>query len=355
MFLRAHGVTRLARSQLATILLVRPDGIGDQILCLPVASALRRTFPKARIVFLSSTDAAPVLAHHPDLDQVMTVTGHERFAEIVALFRLGIDATVFLKPFRRLMLAAFVARVAVRVATGYRWYSFLANRRIYQHRHDFSKHESEYNLHLLTGLNVAPGPVVPPRLVLKSEEVSWAQRRLAGLSKPRVVVHPGGLSTRRWQMTHYRNLAKHLVGEGYRVIVTGSQVEREQFDRECGPLTGLGSGLLDLMGQLTVRELIAIIQASQVVVSGSTGAAHIAAAVDVPTVCLYDPRLSSSPTRWKPLGEGVVLRPDVPTCERCIYEACPYWDCMDRVSVEEVTMRIGQLVNPPDLIQVVHF
>ena len=55
-------------------LLVRPDGIGDEILCLPVASALRRLMPQARITFLSSAAAAPLLEHHPDVDEVVTVT-----------------------------------------------------------------------------------------------------------------------------------------------------------------------------------------------------------------------------------------------------------------------------------------
>src|SRR5207249_617551 len=163
------------------ILLVRPDGIGDEILCLPVASALRRLMPEARIAFLSSETAAPILEHHPHVDEVLIVSGRERFGELVALFRQGFDAALFLKPFRRLMLAAFVARVPLRVATGYRWYSLLANRRVYQHRSDFSKHESEYNLGLLAGLGFAPGQPVKPMLVLTGEERQWAGARLEGL------------------------------------------------------------------------------------------------------------------------------------------------------------------------------
>lgn len=46
------------------VLLVRPDGIEDEMLCLPVASALRRLLPDARITFLSSEYAASLLAHH---------------------------------------------------------------------------------------------------------------------------------------------------------------------------------------------------------------------------------------------------------------------------------------------------
>ena len=93
------------------VLLVRPDGIGDEILCLPVASALRRLLPEARITFLSSEYAAPLLAHHPDLDEVWTITGRESLRELMVLFRRAVDAVVFLKLFKRLMWAAFLARV----------------------------------------------------------------------------------------------------------------------------------------------------------------------------------------------------------------------------------------------------
>ena len=344
----------LAAKRPVRILLVRPDGLGDEILCLPVATALRRCLPKARILFLSSQNAAPILHLHPDLDEILTITGQEPFGELVALFRDGIDGVVFLKPFRRLMAAACVARVPIRVATGYRWYSFLANSRVYQHRHDFSKHESEYNLHLLTGLGLDPGPVTRPLLVLSPGEQKWSQTRLGELPKIRVVVHPGGLSARRWQQKHYWDLAERLVSDGYGVILTGSQSERDQLERECGSPQALGAGVLDVMGQLTTRELMAVIENSHVVVSGATGPAHIAAALGVSTVSIYDPRRNNHPIRWKPLGKGFIVLPDVPVCEKCIGEACPYWDCLDRITVDDVMMLIRQIANVPELLKVVH-
>src|SRR2546426_3676112 len=90
------------------------------------------------------------------------------------------------------------------------------------------------------------------------------------------------------------------------------------------------------------------------VVSLSTGPMHVAAALGVPTVSLCDPRRQQSPTRWEPLGTGVVLKPDVPTCEKCIYEACPYWDCLDRITVETVEERITQSLAHALPVQVVH-
>lgn len=340
------------------ILLVRPDGIGDEILCLPVASALRLLAPGAKISFLSSDYAAPVLEHHPDVDEVRTVTGRERFEDLVALFRRGVDAAIFLKPFRRLMLAAFVARVPNRVATGYRWYSVLANKRVYEHRSNFSKHESEYNLGLLRGLDLAPGPARPPFLVLTEEERQWAQGRTSGLPARRVLVHPGGLSSRRWRVEHYRTLVHRLISEGLGVILTGSAAEGEYF-RDAAAKTDpkdqmLSSEILDLMGALTVRQFMAVIGTSHTVVSGSTGPAHMAAALGVPTVSLFDPRRNQLPVRWQPLGRGVVFRPDVPTCPKCIYEACPYWDCLDRIGVEDVAAGVRQVLDQVEGMTVLH-
>ena len=322
------------------ILLVRPDGIGDEILCLPVASALRRLLPAARISFLSSDSAAPLFDHHPDVDEVLTVTPGKRFRDLVALFRRGFTVAIFLKPFRRLMLAAYFGRVPVRVATGYHWYSVLANRRVYQHRREFSKHESEYNLGLLAGLGLDPGPPAVPRLVLTHGEREWARLRLRGLPPQRVVVHPGGFSTRRWRSQHYLELAQRLAREGCGVILTGSMADEKRVRDEVPEATSMGSQVLDLMGQLTLRELMSVIGASQAVVSGSTGPAHVAAALGIPTVSLFDPRRNQSPVRWRPLGSGVVLRPDVPTCEMCVYEACPYWDCLNRISVDQVASHV---------------
>jgi ADP-heptose:LPS heptosyltransferase len=343
-------------SAINKILLVRPDGIGDQILCLPVAAALRRLLPKARIAFLSSAYAAPVFDHHPDVDEVVAITGHESLRELADLFQHGFDAAIFLKPFRRLMIGAWLARVPLRVATGYRWYSLFANRRVYQHRSDFSKHETDYNVALLAGLDLDGGSPVRPSLALTHEERQSATRRAAAVPAPRIVLHPGGFAARRWKGEHYWNLAQRLIDAGFGVVLTGTAAERERFYAERGTLDVRPDtpGLLDLMGQLSVRELMSVIGVSHAVVSGATGPAHVAAALGVPTVSLFDPRRNNLPTRWRPLGTGVVLRPDVPTCEKCIYEACPYWDCLDRIDSNLVLRHLQDIVSRQEPLRVLH-
>jgi len=230
----------------------------------------------------------------------------------------------------------------------------LANRRIYEHRKDFSKHETAYNVGMLAGLGLQPGIVSPPRLVLTDEERARGQERLRGMAAPTVVLHPGGFAARRWRVEQYHSLARELHRKGVGVVLTGSQTEADVFNQHRNSDEPLPASVMNLMGQLSVRELMAVIAASGAVVSGATGPAHIAAACGVPNVSLFDPRRNNLPTRWQPLGQGVVLRPDVPTCEKCIYEACPYWDCLDRLTVDTVARQVMEVTQQPAPLKVVH-
>lgn len=336
------------------VLVVRPDGIGDVILSLPVASQLRRLVPGVRIGFLTSPIVAPILDRHPDVDYVRTMRWTDSSSVLRAEFSDRVDAAIFLKPFRSLMWAAFLARVPLRVATGFRWYSPLANRHIYEHRSDFLKHESEYNVEMLKGLGLNPGPVSRPTLVLGGEERSAAEQYWRNLPTPRVVLHPGGFSARRWRPEHFRDLAVELARTGYGVVLTGNETERSVFERDTLSQRSLPDGIRNLMGRLSVRELMAVIADAQVVVSGATGPAHLAAALGTATVSLFDPRRNNLPARWRPLGTGVLLRPDVPTCEKCIGDVCPFWDCLDRLTVDHVAASVGHVAKTPVGLAVLH-
>jgi ADP-heptose:LPS heptosyltransferase len=140
-------------------------------------------------------------------------------------------------------------------------------------------------------------------------------------------------------------------------MFTGSESEGADFGWDAFAGTPAANGIKNLMGQLAIRDLMAVIATAQVMVSGSTGPAHLAAALGVPNVSLFDPRRSALPVRWKPLGRGVLLRPDVPTCEKCIGEACPYWECLDRFTVSEVANRVVQVIRDsqiPSSFQIIH-
>jgi heptosyltransferase-2 len=335
------------------VMIIRLGGIGDAVLSLSVAAAVRKAWPGSHITMLTGERAAPLFDHHPDVQRVKAATGNEPLRELVGLFRDAVDAAVFLMPYRRLMWASFLARVPIRVATGYRWHSLLANRRVYQHRKHFTKHEAEYNLDLLQGLGINPGPLIPPTLVATESERHEAVARLSRLPAVRIAVHPGGVTSRRWSSRRYWELACRMAGQGVGVVLTGSEEERAVLHDEIPDARREAGGILNLMGQLTLRQLMGVIAGARAVVSGSTGPAHIAAGLGVPTVSLFDPRRLSAPVRWRPLGSGVVLQPAVPECPKCVYEACPYWDCLDRITVDHVAGRLDEVIRSPKPLTVI--
>src|SRR5436309_3575171 len=61
------------RDHPSRILIVRTSALGDVIHALPVLTALRRHLPQARIGWVVEEGMAPVLAGHPDLDELLTV------------------------------------------------------------------------------------------------------------------------------------------------------------------------------------------------------------------------------------------------------------------------------------------
>ena len=52
-------------------LVCRTDALGDSLLVLPVATAIKRLEPGSHVTFLASGYTRDLLAGHPDLDQVL--------------------------------------------------------------------------------------------------------------------------------------------------------------------------------------------------------------------------------------------------------------------------------------------
>ena len=137
------------------ILLVRTDRIGDVVLTLPMATALKRAFPGVRIDMAVREYARDVARMAPDVDKVLPYSGNI-LEDIRRIRGNRYHAAVLVRPE---LLPAFVlaaARVPLRLGTGYRaWSPPLLNCRLYRHRSNH-RHESELNLELL-------GPLGPLR------------------------------------------------------------------------------------------------------------------------------------------------------------------------------------------------
>jgi ADP-heptose:LPS heptosyltransferase len=317
--------------------LIRNDGLGDTLLALPVATALKRFDKEIQVELICRSDYTDLMQAHPDVDAVIGDPGGSA-ADLARELRLRqYDAVIVLRPTPRNAWAAFRARIPIRVGTAYRAYSLLFTMFWHRHRKKNIRHEVEYNVEMaetLLGrsLGIPQFYLSPP-----SEEKARAAGILAGEGIDRehliMALHPGSLgSSLEWPVEHYASLAERLREQRCQVVVTGTPEEKEITERVAAV-----PGVVDLTGRTTLGELAWIYKFCDTVISNSTGTLHLAAAVGTKVVGIYPAATINSPVRWGPYGPGhKAFTGPVDNCKKCIREECPVFNCLEMVPVKDV-------------------
>jgi heptosyltransferase III len=330
-------------SEQRRILVVRTDRLGDVILTLPMVAELRDWYPDAFLAMMLNRYTGEIVRGNRSLDEIIwdaPASGKETSSALLETIRARKFDTVFVvHPTPRLAWLAARAGIPERIGTGYRFYSFLFNRKVYEHRKDAQFHELEYNLHMLRALRPEfSGNGVVPKYDISIDPAADAAVRKhlggVGADQPLIVLHPGsGGSAHDWPRTHFARLAGLVGGEKrYRLVVTGGARE-EVLVRE---IAAAGKTELAFAGSLSLPELAALYAMARVVVGNSTGPLHLAAAVGTRVIGLYSQITAMSPARWGPYTERKrVFVPSRPVdCSECKRGApCV---CMAGITVEQV-------------------
>jgi lipopolysaccharide heptosyltransferase II len=178
-------------------------------------------------------------------------------------------------------------------------------------------------------------PLAPDfRLPLDPAVSARAAELLPDAGTPVVALAPGAAygPAKRWPLEYFAELCRRLSRAGFRVMVTGSNQERD-----LGAALA-EAGALDLTGKTSLLESVAILKRARVLVTNDSGALHLARAAGTPVVALFG---SSSPV-WTGPGaeEGHTLQHSVP-CSPCFRRECPlrgaeHLRCLRGISVEAV-------------------
>ena len=98
-----------------------------------------------------------------------------------------------------------------------------------------------------------------------------------------------------------------------------------------------------LTGKTDLAQAVAILSLADLLITNDTGPAHIAAALNRPTLVIFGP---TDPRTTRPFSNvaEIIRRP--PDCAPCMLRDCPInHRCMTAISPEEVFERAGMMMK----------
>ncbi|GAC1388348.1 MAG: glycosyltransferase family 9 protein [Ktedonobacteraceae bacterium] len=139
-------------------------------------------------------------------------------------------------------------------------------------------------------------------------------------NKPMIGIHPGARPpARRWPATYFATVADTLAQHfDAHILLTGGPGEEQTVQ---AVVDAMHTPAISLAGKTSIGGLAALISRLDLFISNDTGPAHIACALDCPSVTIFGP---ADVRRWAPLNrqQHPIVRHPVP-CSPCGYWECP--------------------------------
>ena len=329
--------------------------IGDVVIAMPFLAALRELFPSAKITLLSKSHARDTLANTGLVDNVVsfdfpwTFLDEDRRPSVKELLQIpGVIRRLRREKFDlafdcsrdgRNHLLLFLSGAARRIGFGFGGGDYLLTDAVPVGSLD--RHRTDDWMRLLEPLGARVSRA-EPQLAVSDEERRWAEDFLRRTGHRRgeklVAVHPGGSSRlKKWSLEHFEALARIAAEAGARIlwIVDPAGTGRD---------SKLPSG--SIVARPSLRELIALLSQSNLLVSNDGGPMHLAAALGVPTFAVYS---WGNPEWWKPYSRANhswVRREDItcrPCAGHCIFDE-PI--CLTGLSLDVVAESFRETLTP---------
>jgi len=334
------------------ILVVRAGALGDTLMATPALRALKQRYPEAEIDFLCSAGARPLLEENSAVARLFTLEQR--------------NVPYLLSPPKWRLTRELRARrydLAVLLESG-RVYREIVERsgareiRDIRTTHDPRLHAIVDNLRAAACDEANPPPMELP---LAPRDEMRAMEILGPLPRPRIGLHAGygpprrksgrqqGERLKAWGAESFARLGRMLrQRHGASLVLTGGPDDLPVTTRIASLLGGPEP--LMLAGRTSVREMAAVIEQLDALVSVDSGPAHMAAALGTPLVVLWGPAILHQVC---PRGDATkirVVRHKV-FCAPCygtpMMKQCQRNICMESISPARVAGEVEDLLGLP--------
>jgi ADP-heptose:LPS heptosyltransferase len=335
---------------------LRATALGDFVFALPALDALRAAYPGSEIVLLGREWHRQLLDGRPSpVDRVVALPegfigdeparlpSGERERLLASLRREGWDVVLQMHGGGRNsnpVARALGARVTAGTATP----DAMRLDRVVPYV--YWQNEAARCLEV-AGLVGAVPVTLQPRLAVTDEDLARSRRSLDDDGRRILVLHPGATDARRrWPVERFAEVGRTMAGEGFRVVVTGTDDEAALTAAVAG---AIGPDAVDVGGRLDLSALVGLLSRAAIVVSNDTGPLHVADAIGTPSVGIFwaGNAINGGPpfrSRHRPLLSWRV------TCSVCgahsMAARCPHDESwVDDVSVGDVLTAAAELAG----------
>ncbi len=332
------------------VLVVRLRSIGDTVLSTPSLIALKRFLPEAQMDILLEDWVAPVLEGFDAVDNVLSV-GKDNKSRLKMAWQIRSNNYDVAFNLHGGTTATFFVRASgAKHLVGYKnyQYGFLYNHLLASSA-DFwqreNTHSAEQQLALLGFVGVPVSDRPKSRLAATETALNSIENKLSSFnfhSAPFALFHPtSAFETKQWATGNFARIAEFLFEKGLQTIAVATKSERGVLEK----LRETSDVPIAIFDDLTLPEITALASKAKIFVGNDSGIAHIAAAVETPTVIVFG---SSNINHWQPWTNArhEIVFEKMP-CQPCAGYFCKEFaepECIKRVSVENVIEAIEKVL-----------
>ena len=335
------------------ILIVKLSAIGDVIHAMPVAHAIKETYPEAHITWVVEPPAYDLLAMNPDVDEIILFKKKEfksigGFLENYGPLKREIqkrnyDAVLDLQGLFKSAAIAYLAKAPCKLG--------MCNMRELSDKvsqpvigPNAKGHIVERYLDVARAIG-CKAENAEFSLNVPDREADLTRMRFsqagANMGNPYVVLAVGAnWPNKRWPEENFAKLADWLYTKRLIPVLVGGGVVDEQRAAAISAQSEIPP--VNLVGQTNLKQLAYTIQQAQLVIGGDTGPVHLAAGLKVPTIMLMGP---TNATRNGPYGQLANAIEADRACKHCWKRACPdNKDCLNAIAAVQVMAKAEEIL-----------
>lgn len=346
------------KGRVRNILVIKFFGMGSILLATPAISLMKNAFPDARITFLSFSNNKELLERIVSIDAVLTIDRssapsflNDTYSVICSILRIRPEIVFDLEFFSKFStLLSGLSRAPVRVAFELptHWRSLIVTNQVPLEKNRQVLHS--FCEQVLSIARISDEiPLIEAMRVTADDHLSLLRKfPIEGKRLIAININAGDtFLERRWPAERFARLVDTMARENdYVFCFTGNSGEKD-YVRSTIKETGSREKCLDTSGELSLPELGALLQRSEILISNDSGPLHLAASLGTATVGLYGPE---SPDFYGVVQKDAKIIYKRISCSPCmnVYSAkqfrCPYnARCMHEISVDEVLQHVRSL------------